>query len=494
MTDVSNPGHALPPLALVESAPVRRGLGRLIWLVPVAAAALSIAFAYRALSDRGPTISLFAEHGHGIGPGDALRYLGIEVGEVASVGLGERGEAQEVRIEVRMMKDAATLARGGTSFWIVRPELSLDSVQGLETIIGAQYIALSPGPADAEPRTEFTVLAEPPLADGVNHRDGLEVVLEASTRFGLQPGAGISYRGVRIGSVTAVGLSSDATSVEVRALIRRAYAQLVRERSVFWETGGFEFGLSITAGLEVDLDSIRTALVGGIAMATPVDAGEPATRGMRFTLNADVDDEWLDWEPALPLGNDLLPPGAVLPKLLRATLTWTEGRVIKTKQSRAGWMCVEAEGLVGPTDLLAVPDDAREGRARLEVAGRVLDVGELAASGAIDARGPQLAVLKPTAFSDGWAELSAAHAEESLGLRRPLVEPEDLIVVREGGRAPIGISAARLSGGGDAMTVDSRIPLTEDWHGAVVMSRGDGAIVGFVLIAGNSKATIAPAL
>lgn len=481
-------------MALVESAPVRRGLGRLLWLVPVAAAALSIAFAYRALSDRGPTISLFAEHGHGIGPGDALRFLGIEVGEVASVGLGQRDSMQEVRIQVRMMKDAADLARAGTSFWIVRPELSLDSVQGLETIIGAQYIALSPGPQGGEPRAEFTVLAQPPLADNVNHQDGLEIVLEAPTRFGLQPGAGVSYRGVRIGSVTAVGLSSDATSVEVRALIRRAYAQLVRDRSVFWETGGLEFGLSITAGLEVDLDSLRTAFVGGIAMATPVDAGGPATRGTRFTLNADVDDEWLDWEPALPLGNDLLPPGAALPKLLRATLSWTEGRVLKTKRSRSGWMCVEPAGLLGPVDLLRVPDDAREGRARLEVAGRVLDVSELVAMGVIEARGLQLAVLKPQAFSAGWAELSAAHAEESLGPRRPLIEPEDLIVVREGGRAPIGISASRLSGGGDAMMVDSRIPLTQEWHGAVAMARSDGAIVGFVLIAADSQATIAPTL
>ncbi len=484
--------HAVPPAALVETAHVRRGLGRLLWVIPLAAAVLSIAFAYRALSGRGPTIVLFADHGHGIGAGDALRFLGIEVGEVTAVGLSERDSGQEVRIEVRVMQDAARLARAGTSFWVVRPELSLDSVQGLETIIGAQYIALSPGPKDAESRTEFTVLAEPPLADDVRHKDGLEIVLEAPTRFGLQPGAGISYRGVRIGSVTGVGLSSDATMVEVRALVRRAYAQLVRERSVFWETGGFEFGLSIASGLEVDLDSLRTALIGGIAMATPVDAGEPVTRGTRFPLNADVDDDWLDWEPALPLGNDLLPPGAVLPKLLRATLSWTEGRVLKTKERRSGWMCVEADGLLGPADLLLVPDDAREGRAKLEVAGRVLDVGVLLAQGAIEPRGNALAVLKPVAFTEGWNELRAAHADETTGTRRPLLDAEDLIIVREGGRAPIGISASRLSGGGDSMDVDSRIPLTGEWHGAVAMARHDGAIVGFVLIAKDGTARIAP--
>lgn len=489
MSDVPQPG---PPDALIEPAPVRRRLTSLVWLVPVAAVVLSVGFAVRALADRGPRIVIRADHGHGIGAGDALRYLGIEVGRVEEVGLQEGGEGEAVRIEVLMRADAAHLARAGTVFWIVRPQLSLDSVEGLETIIGAQYMALHPGPEGAPARAEFTALQAPPLVDELRDERGLEIVLEAPSRFGLQAGAALTYRGVRVGTVTAVGLASDATSVEVRVRVRRAYAQLVRERSVFWETGGVELGVSLTGGIDLDLDSLRTALIGGVAMATPVDGGAAVSNGTRFALSPDPADEWLEWAPALPVGNDLLPQGAQLPKLLRATLSWTEGRVLKTEARRSGWMYVDSDGLVGPRDLLAVPEDAREGRARLEVAGRTFDVATLVAEGLVQDVSEALGELRKEALAEGWDDIRAAHRSELAAHRRPLLEPEDLIAVREGGRAPIAIAASRLSMEGDGMVVDPAIPLSADWHGAVVMGRGDGAVAG-VLLVGGAGTRVVPA-
>lgn len=492
MNERPEPSPSTPPPAIIEPAPVRRTLTGLLWLIPLAAVGLSVGFAVRAVQDRGPTLTIWADHGHGIGPGDAVRYLGTEVGEVRQVAVDEVDDEDKVRIEVLMRSEAAPLARSGTLFWIVRPQLSLDSVSGLETIIGAQYMALHPGPEGAAPRLEFTALATPPLADELSEQRGLEIVLEAPSRYGLQAGAAVSYRGVRIGSVTAVGLASDASSVEVRVRIRRAFAQLVRERSVFWETGGVELGLSITSGFQLDLDSLRTALIGGISMATPIDAGDAVTGGSRFELASDAKEEWLDWAPALPVGNDLLPAGARLPKLVRATLSWTEGRVLRTETERIGWMMVAENGLAGPADLLTIPEDAREGRARLEVAGMTYDLATVEGEGQIVDGGPGLKVLGRGALGASWDELSAAHRDERRGLRRPLLEPEDLIVVREGGRAPLAIASSRLSMQGDGMLVDSTIPLTRDWHGAVVMTRGDGALAGVLLVT-EGEAKIVPA-
>ena len=485
---MSQRSQASPPSAIFEEAGEgRRWLGWLLWLIPLAAVGLSVGFAWLGVRDQGPIVVLHADHGHGIDAGDAVRYLGIEVGEVRSVGVGEGTDQQLVKIELQLRSDAAALARAGTNFWIVRPQLTLDSVQGVDTIIGARYIALDPGPAGSQRKLEFTALMTPPLPEEVGVSGALEIVMEAPTRFGLQPGAGITYRGVRIGSVVAVGLASDATAVEVTAKIRPAYAQLVRERSVFWETGGFEFGLSLTEGLEVDLDSLRTALIGGIAMATPVDAGGAVAAGTRFPLFADVEDEWLDWAPALPLGNDLLPAGTVMPKLLRASLSWEEGRVLRSDKERSGWMLVDAQGLVAPSDLLAVPEDARDDRATLQVAGRSLDVRALLSKSPIQ-RGeeavgdPALARLLPAAFSSGWDELRDAHPGAQAQARRSLAEPEDLLIVRSGGRDPLGVDASRLRPSEGGMLIDDRIALRAAWHGAVCMARSDGAIVGVLLV------------
>jgi hypothetical protein len=364
-------------------------------------------------------------------------------------------------------------------------------VEGLETLIGARYVALVPGPPDAERRSQFNALPDPPLAEELTPERGLEIVLEAPTRFGLQPGAQVTYRGVRIGTVLAVGLASDATSVEVRVLVRRAFAQLIREGSVFWETGGFELDLSLTGGLEIDLDSFRSALVGGIAVATPVDGGAAVSTGTRFRLHAEPEDDWLEWQPPLPLGMDLLPPGTPLPKLLRATLEWEQGRILKSDGSRTGWMLPSPRGLMAPRDLLTVPEGAREGRADLEVAGRRFQVAELQAQGLLEDLGPNLRLVRPAAFGEAWAGLLEPNEPIATRARRALTTPEDLLVVRESGRDPVGIDATRLAMEGDRVAIDDRIPITAGWHGSLAMARADGAVVGMLLVE-DGAASIVP--
>lgn len=478
------------PVAIAAPEPRRSVFRHLVWLIPIAAVAASIAFSWIGARDRGPVIVIHAAHGYGVGEGDSVRYLGIDVGVVRDVTLGSSGDEDGVRLEVQLAKEAGDLARAGTQFWVVRPQLSLDSVEGLETIIGARYLALFPGPRDAERRTQFTALAEPPLADEIRGGMGLEIVLEAPTRFGIQAGAGLTYRGVRIGTIVAVGLASDATSVEVRVRVREAYAQLVREGSVFWETGGFEFGLSLTGGLDIDLDSLRTALIGGVAMATPVQGGPAVSTGTRFRLYADVDEEWLDWAPALPLGSDLLPPGVALPRLLRATLTWEEGRILWTKSTEAGWMHATSDGLVGPWDLMSVPEDARGGNAVLAIAGRSFEVGELEAPGVQRLGSSPMGVLSSGLFGDAWPGLLQGNGSALAGAppRRALTEPEDLILVRDVGRDPLGIASSRLRIEGDRVTVDRRIAISSDWHGALAMARSDGAVVGIVTVSDDEVA------
>lgn len=488
----NDPGDFDAPPALLEDAPVRRGLSGLLWLVPLAAVALSIGFAARAYQQLGPTVLIHAVHGHGIGRGDAVRYLGTQVGEVRRVGIEDGVDGDGVEIEVVMEKDAASLARAGTLFWIVRPQLSLDAVSGLETIIGAQYIALHPGPDEGPPNREFSALASPPLVDELRESQGLEIVLEAPVRYGLQAGAAVSYRGVRIGSVISVGLASDASSVEIRARIRRAYAQLVRERSVFWETGGVELGLSITSGFQLDLDSLRTALIGGISMATPLDGGEAVTGGTRFALASDPEDEWATWAPALPVGNDLLPAGSTLPRVARATLWWAEGRVLRQGAERVGWLLVTDDGLVGPADVLTVPISARDGQARLAVAGVTLELAELEAEGQLADVGAGLRKLSSASLGDAWASLRAEEADASGRGSRVLLEPEDLILVRDGGRAPLAIASSRLSIEAEGMAVAPSVPLTAEWHGAAVLAREDGSLVGVLLVL-DSDSRIVPA-
>ena len=223
------------------------------------------------LQGAGPTVTLVASHGHGIGPGDPIRFQGLDVGEVVDVRLSE---GIGVELDLRFRPEAQGLARAGTRLWIVRPMLSLDAVTGLDTLLGSRYIAGSWTDRGGR-RTRFTALPAPPVDPLDGGLPGLDFVLESPQRNGIQPGAAVTFRGVSIGAVTAVQLSSDATAVEIHVTVRSGFARLIREGSLFWELGGVEVDLTLTRGVELGLDSLRSALVGAIAVALPL---APASR------------------------------------------------------------------------------------------------------------------------------------------------------------------------------------------------------------------------
>ncbi len=65
--------------------------------------------------------------------------------------------------------------------------------------------------------------------------------------------------------------------------------------------------------------------------------------------------------------------------------------------------------------------------------------------------------------------------------RRVAVEPEDCLAVGDPAATPLPLAAARLSMEAGFWLVDPAVPLDESWHGACVLSRRDGYLVGMVL-------------
>jgi paraquat-inducible protein B len=71
--------------------------------------------------------------------------------------------------------------------------------------------------------------------------------------------------------------------------------------SKFWNAGGLDFRFGIFRGAEISAESAKTLLSGGIAFATPTDAGEPASDGKVFRLYDKPDDAWKNWMPEIKL-------------------------------------------------------------------------------------------------------------------------------------------------------------------------------------------------
>jgi paraquat-inducible protein B len=247
----------------------------------------------------GQTITLRLTRGDGLSPGTAIRYKGLEVGKVESIELSD--DLQSVILHARITQATQQIARAGTQFWVVRPEISLTRAANLETLVSGQYLEVQPADKAASKQTDFVVLAEPP--NQVLREHGLRLVLSAARRSSLKPGVPVTYREVQVGKVTDFELGPTADRVLIHILIEPRYAGLVHTGSRFWNTTGIGVEAGLFKGVKVRSESLETIIAGGVAFATPEleQMGMQAKPGQTFALFDESQDEWLQWAPKIAL-------------------------------------------------------------------------------------------------------------------------------------------------------------------------------------------------
>lgn len=254
----------------------------LIWIFPIVAAIAAVGLGYRTYQQKGPTITITLPTAEGLEAGKSvIRYKDVAIGSVKKIELS--ADTTHTVITGEMQKSATPLLVEGTRFWVVRPQVSAAGITGLGTLLAGHFITLSPGPSGRKPATEFQGLVSAPIdAEG---EKVLELVLEATKLGGVAEGAPVYFRDVPVGRIGRHELADNGEDVKIHLIVHAKYANLVHKNTRFWNVGG----LSLTAGwrgVDVDLGSIRSLLVGGVAFDTPGKPEEPATNGMKFQLYA----------------------------------------------------------------------------------------------------------------------------------------------------------------------------------------------------------------
>ncbi len=415
--------------------------------------------------------------GNGLVVGDPLRHRGIQVGEVVAVDLN--ADLSQVEVKVRLAGYASQLARAGSRFWVERPRISLSGVRGLETVVAGRYLSVLPGPAQAENLREFDGLDDPPPASS----DGLEIVLESPHRFGVEAAAPVTYRGMQVGSITAVRLSPDSSQVETHVHVDADYRSLVCENTRFWITSGIDINVGLS-GFELTAETLQTIAAGGVAFATPNEPGAPASTGHRFQLERNAEPNWTTWAPRLASGPNRLADGSVLPRPSPLALTWQVQQLAwKKRQQRNGLVLLLSDGSwLGPKNLFTPPPEALEGSGLLEFGGEshrfVLskrqDLKSLATY-RVDAVGVESV---PTWSVDN--------------IRVPESTEDCLIVISSSSRAiPLPSNRVALADTGDSWTIDASFTVPPQWHGASIVAVADGKLVAVLEVdtsRGNARA------
>jgi paraquat-inducible protein B len=435
-----------------------------VWLIPVLTLLIVGGIALRGWLNQPRRIEVTFEEGHGIKAGDQLRYHGVVVGEVDAVRFAESLEELVVRVE--LTPDGDRLAREGTRFWIVRPHFDLTGIGGLDTVVGAKYLAIQPGAARGPAVARFRGIEEPPLPD-LDFPGGIEIILESPDAEGLSPGTAVYYRRLRIGGVIASGLTLDQSRVEARVYIRPEYRNLIRSGTVFWNMSGVRVQGGLTE-FSVHVSPVESLIQGGIGLAVPPESGEPVSDGYRFPLGEQIESEWLKWQPIL--GTSPVPVPSNLPTLLPAKLAWThDGLVRNSARTRTGWVLRIGERTLGPEDLLSVPPGAIAGSASLTIGEEKFEETQLQAAHADEGRSLMAAEF-PTN--------SAIHL-------RPLRVAENCFLVTGGDQPPVYIAAGLMRAEGKFWSLDPDLPLTSQHHGGVLVAHPDGALLGLVSVDGR---------
>lgn len=267
----------------LDVRPVKQRMARrlsLVWLVPVLALAISLWAAWQNYADRGTLITIVFENASGVASGETkIKYRDVTVGEVEEVAFSEG--LTEVLVHARIDKTVAPFLDDDAQFWIVRPDVSVRGITGLETVLSGVYIE---GNWDTEAdvaQYEFMGLETPNLTRA-NQR-GTSVVLRAADGGSLAAGAPILHKGIEVGYLEEPELSFDGNQVVVNAFIESPYDRRITTSTRFWDTSGFSLSFG-TGGVSLDVNSLASLIEGGIAFDTVVSGGGKINPGHRFDI------------------------------------------------------------------------------------------------------------------------------------------------------------------------------------------------------------------
>ena len=253
----------------------------IVWVVPVIALAIGGWLVYKAISEKGPIITITFKSAEGLEAGKTkIKYKDVELGQITSIELDDG--LSEVIVTAEMVKKAEKFVSENSRFWVVRARVAAGSISGLGTLFSGAYIALDPG-KPGQPATGFKGLEIPPVVTA--ELPGYHYILRAPSLGSLQIGDPVYFRRIEVGQVVSYKLDEDGQAVTIEIFVHDPHHKLVRQNTKFWNASGLDVAIDAN-GIRVDTESFVSLMIGGVAFDTPVgqEAGEPVEENQVFRL------------------------------------------------------------------------------------------------------------------------------------------------------------------------------------------------------------------
>jgi paraquat-inducible protein B len=237
----------------------------IIWIVPLVAVAIGAWLAWDTLSKEGPTIKVTFDSGEGLQAGQSqLKYKDIVFGTVKSLTLTP--DKTHVVATIATTHEAGPLLTEGTQFWVVKPRFFAGNISGIETLLSGSYVGMLPTERGGKSQREFVGREDPPVLG--TYVPGRTFLLKSKRIGSVSVGSPIFFRDLNVGEVLGWDIADMAEYVTIHAFVRAPYDSYVNEETRFWNASGLSVKLA-GAGVEVQMESLKALLLGGVAFETP---------------------------------------------------------------------------------------------------------------------------------------------------------------------------------------------------------------------------------
>ncbi len=251
-----------------------------VWIIPLITLLVGGWLIVKTLSEQGPRVTISFKTAEGLEVGKTrIKYKNVDIGVVEEIRFSD--DFSNVILSVQFEQGTEHFLKRNTRFWVVKPQLTLRGARGLGTLISGAYIEIEPGPGARQ--RHFEGLEKQPVVTA--EEQGKKIVLITDRLRSIDTGSPIYYQGLQAGEVLGYELANDSSSIYIYAFIKAPFHELIRGNTKFWNTSGVDVSFG-AEGFQVQTESLRSILYGGIAFETP-DSVEPASTdidNLVFTL------------------------------------------------------------------------------------------------------------------------------------------------------------------------------------------------------------------
>ena len=249
-----------------------------IWIVPIIALIIAGWLGYKHFAERGPEIEIIFPKNEGLVAGQSVvKFRNVPVGKVTRIYPEEEtGVVVVVRMNNKRSKPYLTEE---AKFWIVKPEVGLSGISGLDTLISGTYIDIYSKSGGKEYKENYIGLTQP-------YRDTMEgkyfhlVSLDGQD---VSIGMPIYYKNIKVGQVEYLYLGLNNKSVNTIVFIDKQYSHLVDDDSKFWVKSMVNVDFS-KGNLDLNIAPLNFMLQGGIVFSSSGEENNSSVKKDRIFL------------------------------------------------------------------------------------------------------------------------------------------------------------------------------------------------------------------